>query len=197
MTSRRSPLRPLVLLLGFLCLGCPAPEKTGGAGEKTASSPSGADAGETLTVTSAAFEAGQRVPTRHAYQGEGDNVSPPLAWSGVPTEARELVLLCDDPDAPRDEPWVHWVVYGIAPDASGSAEGGVPAGGVLGTTDWQEQGWGGPMPPEGHGTHHYHFRLYALDAPLGLGPGKTKAEVLAAMEGHVLAEGELIGTYSR
>lgn len=158
----------------------------------------------TIRVTSDAFAHGERIPKRHAYPGEGDNVSPALAWDGVPAAARQLALICDDPDAPRPEPWVHWVLYGIDPVTRALPEG-LPADGDLaapiaarqGRNSWDETGWGGPMPPKGHGTHHYHFRLYALDAPVRLEAGATKEQLLAAMKGHVLATGELTGTYAR
>lgn len=158
----------------------------------------------TIRVTSTAFADGGRIPKRHAYGGEGDNVSPPLAWEGVPDGTKRLALICDDPDAPRPQPWVHWVLFGLDPTTR-ALPAGLPADGDLsgavaarqGVNSWDELGWGGPMPPKGHGTHHYHFRLYALDAPTGLEHGATKDELLAAMKGHVLATGELVGTYER
>lgn len=158
-----------------------------------------------LSLTSSAFSQGERIPQVHAYAPEGENLSPPLAWSGVPDGTRELALIVDDPDAPRADPWVHWVVYAIPADSSeippGASSGtgtlARPSGAREGKNDFGERSWGGPLPPKGHGTHHYHFKLYALDAPLGLGDGATKADVLHAMAGHVLAEAELVGTYSR
>jgi Raf kinase inhibitor-like YbhB/YbcL family protein len=149
-----------------------------------------------LTVRSDAFASGTRIPQRHAYKGEGDNVSPALSWSRVPKDTRELALICDDPDAPVAEPWVHWVLYHIPPTATGIPEG-ESAGGTPGKNSWGETAWGGPMPPKGHGTHHYQFRVYALALPVALEAGATKQELLAAMQGHILAEGELVGTYSR
>lgn len=148
-----------------------------------------------ITVTSPAFAQGERIPKKHAYRPEGTNVSPPLQWSGVPAGAKELALLCDDPDAPTNEPWVHWVLYKIPATATGLKEGA--ANGVAGENSWEEGGYGGPMPPAGHGTHHYHFKLFALDAPTNLKPGATKKDLLKAIQGHVLAQGELVGTYSR
>ncbi len=155
-----------------------------------------------LTVSSPAFTAGERIPKAHAHAPEGENVSPPLAWQGVPSEARELALVVDDPDAPRAEPWVHWVVYGIPSSADGLPAGaasgpGLPAGARQGENDFGETGWGGPLPPPGHGAHHYHFKLYVLDTRLGLEAGASKDDLLRAMKGHVVAEGELVGTYSR
>jgi hypothetical protein len=149
-----------------------------------------------LTLSSPAFRNGARIPKKHACKPEGENVSPPLAWTGAPAATRELALLCDDPDAPRAEPWVHWVLYGIPADRTSLAEGETGVG-VAGKNDWKKTEWGGPLPPAGSGVHHYHFRLYALDAPLQLAPGATKPELLAALEGHVLATAELVGTYER
>ncbi len=147
-----------------------------------------------INVTSSAFEQGGRIPTKHT--GEGEDVSPPLSWTGVPANAEELALICDDPDAPRPTPWVHWVVYKIPADRSGLEENA--AGGAReGQNDFGTAGYGGPMPPPGHGVHHYHFKIYALDTALDAGAGLTKDELTAAMEGHVLAQGELVGTYER
>ena len=155
-----------------------------------------------ITITSEAFKAGAAIPKKHT--GEADDTSPPLAWSGVPNGAKELALICDDPDAPRAEPWVHWVIYGIPADAKGLPEGVStketlqgPQGARQGLSDFGKVGYGGPMPPRGHGTHHYYFKLYALDAPLNLAPRLTKKKLLDAMKGHILAQGELIGTYER
>lgn len=159
----------------------------------------------TLQITSTAFAAGERVPTKHT--GEGEDVSPPLAWSDLPPGTKELALICDDPDAPTKEPWVHWVIYKIPPELRSLPEGiparsnlQEPAGPLQGKNSWPNGrtiGYRGPMPPPGHGQHRYFFRLYALDAKLSLPPGASKAELLDAMQGHVLGEGELLGTYSR
>ncbi|MCY3020279.1 MAG: YbhB/YbcL family Raf kinase inhibitor-like protein [Planctomycetota bacterium] len=155
-----------------------------------------------IAISSSVFKAGAAIPRKHT--GEDKDVSPPLQWAGVPKEAKELALICDDPDAPRAEPWVHWVLYGIPADATGLAEA-IPAvetlkdppGARQGTSDFGRIGYGGPMPPKGHGTHHYHLKLYALDAALDLKPGLTKKKLLEAIKGHVVAEGELVGTYER
>jgi len=147
-----------------------------------------------MKVASSVFEAGDAIPRR--YSGEGEDVSPPLSWEDVPAGTQEFALICDDPDAPLPEPWVHWAVYGIPPQARSLPEGEVGSA-VEGRNSWGRIGYGGPMPPPGHGVHHYHFRLYALDAPLDLKPGATKGDLLAAMAGHVLAEAEVVGTYRR
>ncbi len=147
-----------------------------------------------IRLTSAAFMPSGPIPQKHT--GEGPDKSPQLAWSGVPDGTKELLLICDDPDAPRPKPWVHWVLCGI-PATCAALEEGQKGIGTEGRTDSGKNGYGGPMPPRGHGVHHYHFKIYALDTPLGLRAGTTKDEALAAMKGHVLADGELVGTYER
>lgn len=145
---------------------------------------------ETMRVTSSAFEQEGTIPER--YTCDGDDVSPPLAVADVPTQARSLVLIMDDPDAPRGT-WDHWVAYDIPPDAE--IPEGVGSLGTEGTNSWDRTGYGGPCPPGG--THRYFFHVYALDTELGLPAGATKAEVLDAMAGHVVAEGALLGHYGR
>ncbi len=157
----------------------------------------------TITITSEAFQSGAAIPKR--FTSDGEDRSPPLAWSGVPGGAKELALICDDPDAPAKEPWVHWVLYKI-PAGTKSLPEGAPrkdhpaatAGALDGINSWENEntGYRGPAPPPGK-LHHYHFHLYALDAPLDLKPGLDKNGLLAAVKGHILAEGELIGTYQR
>lgn len=154
-----------------------------------------------LRITSSAFPSGKRIPQDHT--GDGADRSPPLSWSGVPDGTAELALICDDPDAPTPEPWVHWIVYGIPADCRELPEG-VPAKAdknlKQGRNSWpsgQTIGYRGPAPPRGHGMHHYHFRLYALDQKMNAEPGLDKASLLALLEGHILATGELIGTYER
>ena len=158
-----------------------------------------------IEVTSTAFSRGQPIPPK--YTGEGEDVSPPLAFSGVPHGARELVLICDDPDAPTAEPWVHWVIYKIPADLAGLPEGipqkarlKDPPGVFQGKNSWpmgQTIGYRGPMPPPGHGEHRYFFRLYALEAKLPVEPGLDKKTILQEISGHVIAEGELMGAYER
>jgi len=147
-----------------------------------------------IEVSSPAFEPGGSIPRKHT--GEGQDVSPALRWSGLPEETKEIALICDDPDAPRTEPWVHWVVYKIPADRTGLPEGGAQEA-LEGNNDFGAQGYGGPMPPRSHGVHHYHFKIYALDAELEAVTGLTKDRLLEAIEGHILEEGELIGTYER
>ena len=154
-----------------------------------------------MIITSTAFSDHGAIP--RTYTCEGGDVSPPLAWSGVPATARSLALIVDDPDAPDPKApkmtWVHWVLYDIPAGATGLPEAvapaGLPAGTREGVNDWKRTGYGGPCPPIGR--HRYFFKLYALDALLGnLGPA-TKADVERAMKGHVLAEATLIGTYQK
>ena len=157
---------------------------------------------QTFALTSSAFKDGQPIPVK--YTQDGENLSPPLVWSGQPDGTRDLALICDDPDAPRPEPWVHWVIYGIHPALACLAEGiakgehaEVNGGAIHGRNTSESLGYDGPKPPQGHGVHHYHFKLYALDEALNLRTGLTKEDLLQAMEGHVLARAELIGTYER
>lgn len=150
-----------------------------------------------IKVTSAAFKEGQPIP--RAYTCAGVNVSPPLEWSGVPKAAKTIAIIVDDPDAPSGT-WVHWVLYNVPADNIGFVEN-VPAtetlkaGGFQGKNDFDKIGYGGPCPPSG--THRYFFKLYAVDAELPLKAAATKAELEKALEGHVVAQGQLIGTYSR
>lgn len=147
-----------------------------------------------LRIDSPAFTDGGAIPDR--YSRYHDDVVPPLRWSGVPEGARQLALVCHDPDAPLPDGWTHWVVYGIAPDVTEIAEGG-PVPGVEGTTTYGDVGWGGPMPPPGHGTHRYYFWVYALDTEIGDGPGLTRRELFDRIDGHILEQARLVGTYER
>jgi len=156
----------------------------------------------TLRIESPAFKANQPIPKR--YTGDGDDVSPPLTFSDLPENTRELALIVDDPDAPTPQPWVHWVIYKIPAGVTSLPEGvktdakpAVPAGSLQGENSWGTIGYRGPAPPKGHGVHHYHFKLYALDRELSVKAGLDKEGLLKAMQGHILAEGELVGTYQR
>ena len=150
-----------------------------------------------MQLTSTAFTEGGAIPTQHTC--EGADRSPPLAWHGVPTNARSLALVVDDPDAPDPAApkrvWVHWVVYDLPPGDGGVAEGATPAGARPGTNDWHKPAYGGPCPPIGR--HRYFFKLYALDVTLGDRGPLTKAELLKAIDGHVIAEAVLMGTYQK
>ena len=151
-----------------------------------------------LSITSSAFAHHAAIPTQ--YTCEGNDRTPPLAWSGVPAGARSLALIVDDPDAPDPKApkmtYVHWVVYNIAAaDGSIGEAATLPNGVVQGINDWKKEGYGGPCPPIGR--HRYFFKLYALDTMLSdLGPA-TKKELEAAMRGHILEQAELVGTYEK
>jgi Raf kinase inhibitor-like YbhB/YbcL family protein len=150
-----------------------------------------------MEITSTAFASEGMIPRR--FTCDGEDISPPLSWKGLPEGTKTLALIADDPDAPR-KTWVHWVVYNL-PASSGGLPENVPPektladGGKQGTTDFGRVGYGGPCPPSG--THRYFFKLYALDAELGLPPGATKEELLQAIAGRVLAEAQLMGRYRR
>jgi Raf kinase inhibitor-like YbhB/YbcL family protein len=150
-----------------------------------------------ITITSPAFSEGDMIPRQ--YTCDGEDISPPLAWTGVPEGTKTLALICDDPDAPVGT-WVHWVIFNIPPKTEGLAaniapKGTIEIGAKHGTNDFRKLGYGGPCPPGG--THRYFFKLYALDTETALDPGITKAQLLKAMEGHILAEGQLMGRYKR
>ena len=137
------------------------------------------------------------------YTCEGRDFAPPLKWSGVPEGTRSLVLIMDDPDAPDPKAprmtYVHWVLYNLPPDSGGLPEGvtskTLPAGTLEGLNDWKRTGYGGPCPPIGR--HRYFHKLYALDVVLKDLKQPTKAQLLKAMEGHVLARAEIVGTYKK
>lgn len=150
-----------------------------------------------IKITSSAFEHEGMIPSR--YTCDGENISPPLKWEGIPENAKSIALICDDPDAPMGT-WVHWVLYDLPADVNELPEG-VPDDEILengakqGRNSWGRIGYGGPCPPSG--THRYFFKIYALDKMLNLEPGITKEKLLKAMEGHVVAQGELMGKYRR
>lgn len=152
-----------------------------------------------MQIASTAFAPGTEIPLRHTCQGE--DVSPPLAWSGIPAATKSLVLIVDDPDAPDPAApkmtYVHWVLYNIPPvaDSLPEAVAQLPAGARNGLNDWQRTGYGGPCPPIGR--HRYFFKLYALDTVLPDLGTPTKASVEAAMRGHIIAQAELVGTYQK
>ncbi len=150
-----------------------------------------------VRVTSSAFSEGNLIPA--LYTCEGNDVSPPLKWSGVPAETKSIALTCTDPDAPRGT-FVHWVLFNLPPSTDGLPEGvtpdTVPQGAVNGTNDFPKLGYGGPCPPRG-APHRYYFTVYALDTVLALAPGARLRDLTAAMEGHILAEGSLMGRYAR
>jgi Raf kinase inhibitor-like YbhB/YbcL family protein len=152
-----------------------------------------------MTITSSAFANGGEIPA--VYTCDGKDQSPPLSWSGVPATAKSVVLIVDDPDAPDPGApkmtWVHWVLYNLPPSTTGlaasMAESALPTGTQEGLNDWKRTGYGGPCPPIGR--HRYFHKLYALDAVLPDLNKPTKAALEKAMQGHILAKAELVGTY--
>ncbi len=144
-----------------------------------------------MKITSPAFNEGKKIPP--SYTCDGDDKSPELVISDIPESAKSLALIMDDPDAPAGT-WVHWVVWNMDPGTTRIAEGEEPEG-VEGTSSFGRRGYGGPCPPGG--THRYYFKLYALDTMLDLAEGASKEQLEAAMQGHVIAQAQLMGTYSR
>jgi Raf kinase inhibitor-like YbhB/YbcL family protein len=148
------------------------------------------NAASSISVTTPAFQAGGDVAAK--FTCNGANVNPELKINGVPNEAKSLVLIVDDPDAPRGL-FTHWIVWNIDPKATDIGENSAPAGGIQGTNDFGKRNYGGPCPPSG--THRYFFKIYALDTKLDLKPSARRAELDAAMRGHTLAQGELMARY--
>ena len=150
-----------------------------------------------MTIKSSAFNEGEMIPRK--YTCDGSDISPPLSWSDIPNETSSFALISDDPDAPMGT-WIHWLLYDIPANVA-NLEENLPSKEILennskqGTNDFGKIGYGGPCPPSG--THRYYFKLYALDKNVNLKPGATKTQLLNAMDGHILAEGQLIGKYKR
>ena len=177
-------MRPLVvLLIAVLASGC---------GDDASSPPVGSDLPATIVVTSTAFGDGEMIPER--YTCDGDEVAPPLSWSGVPDDAAAVALVADDPDAPSGT-FTHWVVLDIPTSTVSSDQGGVPEGGVQAESSAGGAAYAGPCPPSG--THHYRFTIIALDAETGLAEGAPLDEALTAVDDHAVARGTLTGTYNR
>ncbi len=147
--------------------------------------------GAKMKITSSAFQEGGSIPSK--FSCDGADTSPPLQIADVPSGAKSLVLIVDDPDAPSGL-FTHWTVWNISPQTSSIAEGNTPNG-VQGTSDFGKSGYGGPCPPSG--THRYYFKIFALDRELDLPSGAKRGQLDAAMKGHVIAQGELMGRYSR
>ena len=154
-----------------------------------------------FAITSSAFNYGEEIPS--IYTCGGENISPPLAWDGMPEQTQSLVLIVDDPDAPDPRApkmtWVHWVVYNIPAETTsldaGTSFKSLPPGSAEGLNDWKQKGYGGPCPPIG--CHRYFHKLYALDTTLKEKGKPTKANILTAIKGHIIAEAELFGTYEK
>ena len=150
-----------------------------------------------IIITSSAFEEGGLIPPK--YTCDGADISPPLQWDTVPECTKSIALISDDPDAPMGT-WVHWVLFNLPADTTELTENippdeNLPGGAGQGTNDFRRIGYGGPCPPGG--THRYFFKIYALDSELDLPAGTRKKDLLKAMEGHILGEGQLIGKYKR
>ena len=181
----------LLYLFVFIVSAC-AP-----AGTPSAAPAQTTEATTTFAITSTAFAQEGSIPVDYACTGK--NISPPLAWTEPPAGTKSLALIVDDPDA-GSNPWVHWVIFNIPASARGLKEG-LPAdaqladGSIQGRTSAGRSGYHGPCPPSG--THHYHFKLYALDAMLELSSDANKEDMLAAMESHILADAELVGTFKK
>jgi Raf kinase inhibitor-like YbhB/YbcL family protein len=158
-----------------------------------------------ITVDSPVLKQGQPMPAD--YTADGKNISPPITWSNLPAGTKELALICEDPIAPMPQPFVHWVVYKIPATAKGLPENmpadpatAMPAdltGTIQGMSGFRRPIWRGPAPPKPGVAHHYHFIVYALDAPLEIAAGATKTQLLEAMKGHIIGQGEIMATYER
>lgn len=146
----------------------------------------------TIQVSSSAFKEGEKIP--RLYTCDDQNVSPALAWTGVPTDTVSLALIMDDPDAPAGT-WVHWVLFNLSTQLTGLDQG-KDGGGTQGKNDFNKLGYGGPCPPRGS-NHRYYIKIYALDKMLDLKSGATKSQVESAMRGHILTQGQLMGQYGR
>jgi Raf kinase inhibitor-like YbhB/YbcL family protein len=147
--------------------------------------------GAKMKISSSAFQEGGNIPDK--FSKNGQNINPPIRIEGAPAQAKSLLLIMDDPDAPVGL-FTHWLVWNIDPKTTEIAESSVPIGAVQGTNDYPNPGYGGPQPPSG--THRYYFKIFALDQTLNLKSGATRKEVDAAMQGHVIGQGELMGRYS-
>lgn len=181
---RTRPAKFLFLALSALLVACAAGEESVGEDVPLSSN--------LLTLTSPAFGEGERIPAR--YTCDGADEPPPLTWTDIPTGVATYALVMDDPDAPG-QTWVHWVLFNIPEDIRELPDGETSSAGVGGENSWGDIGYGGPCPPDGE--HRYFFKLYALDVELDLAAGADKDALLGAIEGHVLAQGQLMGTYER
>ena len=152
-----------------------------------------------IQLSSDSFAPGMPIPVK--YTQDGESISPALEWAGVPEHTASLVLICEDPDTPTPQPIVHWIAYNLPSHLCELPEGMparlIPMGGRQGKNSMGKEQYVGPKPPLGHGVHHYHFELFALDRDLDFDQTPNKAEVVERMRGHVLAQGDLVGTYER
>jgi len=188
---RNIAMRKVLLIILMMVLFLPSAAKLHSIEKKKGEAPM------EITVTSTVFSEGGKIPLR--YGCDGEDISPPISWKQGPAGTKSYALISDDPDAPMGI-WVHWVIYNIPASVTSLPENvpGQPKlvdGTLQGINDFKRHGYGGPCPPGG--THRYYFKVYALDEMLDVGPGLTKKKLLKALEGHVVASGELMGTYSR
>ena len=196
--SRRENRNLLVpiLVLGVLVSACSRADKVNPPDKVNA--PKEGNTAMAIEISSDAFSKGEAIPAK--YTCDGDDVSPALRWGNIPKDAKSLVVICEDPDAPSGN-FVHWVLYGLPPSVDVLSEGvakteTLPNGARQGRNGFGRIGYGGPCPPR-NGAHRYFFRLYALDIEPRLGPGVDKSEIDRMMKDHVLASGDLMGTYKR
>ena len=190
--SRTSVTHLMLLIMPLLLIACSANDE-----KPAVEMESQEDTSMTLQISSPAFEDGSAIPQE--YSCDGDDSSPALFWGELPDQTKSIALIMDDPDAPVGA-WVHWVLYDLPGNRTEIPKnvpksGQLPGGGTQGSNSWGRSGYGGPCPPGG--THRYFFKLYALDSALDLASGATKEDLLQAMEGHILDQGQLMGTYSR
>ncbi len=189
--------RNLILLAAaLLTVGCGGVKGKGHTTIENMEATMSTDSTARIVLTSSAFKEGEMIPKK--YTCDGPDISPPLRWDSVPSQAKSLALIADDPDAPMGT-WVHWVIFNIPPHISDLPENVSPkdsllSGALQGRNDFRKVGYGGPCPPGG--THRYYFKLYALDTMLKLKSGCSKGDLLKAMEGHIVGEGRLMGKYS-
>lgn len=182
------------LLLCFACAGI----VVGCQPASQANSQTEGGNGMQIQLSSIAFKEGETIPV--TYTCDGENISPPLSWTNVPQNTQSLAFIVDDPDAPSGT-FVHWVAFNLSPKLSSLSEGASSPGsqdsfGMPGVSSFRKSGYSGPCPPKGK-PHRYFFKIYALDILLGLKSGASKADVEKAMQGHILAQGQLMGTYGR
>src|SRR5262245_14251468 len=170
-----------------------------GCQDKKGASPLEEEGAATMQITSTAFHDGDTIPQK--YTGDGEDASPPLSWTGAPDGTKSYALICDDPDAPRAKPWVHWVLYNLPADKHAlavaiPAKEDIPSVARQGKNDFGNIVYGGPAPPPGK-PHRYFFKVYALNTTTDLAAGASKDQLEKAIKGHVLAHGQLMGTYGR
>jgi Raf kinase inhibitor-like YbhB/YbcL family protein len=187
-------VRARLLLACLLAAACSGASSGADGSHKLAIDRPETEASARLAISSPDFPAGGAIPLRFSAYGAG--TSPALSWSGLPAGTKSLALMVEDPDASSVRPFVHWLAWNIDPAAGTLPQANVPAGVSQGRNSRGTIGWFGPRPP-GTKPHHYHFQLFALDAPVPLGPSADREQLLAAMKGHVLAKGEVVTLFGK